>query len=89
LEISEEKMISIAILIGSTYALRQILKLSADKGKLFILNGVVKPVMIPIFIPLILIANNWNFSVTTIFPELEHHQRVALSLKSDDELCEL
>jgi hypothetical protein len=89
LEISEEKMISIAILIGSTYALRQILKLSADKGKLFILNGVVKPVMIPIFIPLILIANNWNFSVTTIFPELEHHQRVALSLKADDELCEL
>jgi hypothetical protein len=89
LEISEEKMISIAILIGSTYTLRQILKLSADKGKLFILNGVVKPVMIPIFIPLILIANNWNFSVTTIFPELEHHQRVALSLKSDDELCEL
>jgi hypothetical protein len=82
-------MISIAILIGSTYTLRQILKLSADKGKLFILNGVVKPVMIPIFIPLILIANNWNFSVTTIFPELEHHQRVALSLKSDDELCEL
>jgi hypothetical protein len=50
---------------------------------------VVKPVMIPIFIPLILIANNWNFSVTTIFPELEHHQRVALSLKADDELCEL
>jgi hypothetical protein len=89
LEISEEKMISIAILIGSTYTLRQILKLSADKGKLFILNGVVKPVMIPIFIPLILIANNWNFSVTTIFPELEHHQRVALSLKADDELCEL
>jgi hypothetical protein len=41
--------------------------LSTDERELFVLNGVVKLVMIPVFIPLVLVANNRNLSVAAIF----------------------
>jgi hypothetical protein len=41
--------------------------LSTDERELFVLNGVVKLVMIPVFIPLVLVANNRNLSVAVIF----------------------
>jgi hypothetical protein len=59
--------IRVTIIIGSANTLRKIPKLSEDKRKLFIFKGVVKPVMILILIPLVLIVENWNFSITAIF----------------------
>lgn len=67
LESSEEKTIRVTILICNFNALRWIFKLSTDERELFVLNAVVKLVMIPVFIPLVLVANNRNLSVAAIF----------------------
>jgi hypothetical protein len=70
LESGEKNTIYIPIFIRSANALRKILKLSTNKGKLFVLNCIVEPVMIPVFIPFVLITNNMNIDITAIL-ELE------------------
>jgi hypothetical protein len=59
-------MIYVSILIGGTNALGQILKLSTNKGKFFMFDYVVEPVMIPVFIPFVIVANNRHIDITAI-----------------------
>lgn len=40
--------------------------MNTDKGKFFILNYVVKPVMILVFIPLVLVVDNMHIDITAI-----------------------
>jgi hypothetical protein len=40
--------------------------LCAHKRELFVINGVIKPVMVPVFIPLILVGSDRNIGVSTI-----------------------
>jgi hypothetical protein len=68
LESNEKKTVCISIFVGSANALRQILKLCANKRELFIINSIVKPIVIPVLILLILVANNKNIGVgDTVF----------------------
>jgi hypothetical protein len=61
LESSEEKTIQVAIFVSSANALWQILKLSTNKG-----NRMVEPVIITVFVPFVLVADNRHIKITTI-----------------------
>jgi hypothetical protein len=66
LESSEEKTIHIPIFVSSANTIGQGLKLCAHKRELIVVNTKIKPIMVPVFIPLVLVGDDRNISVTTI-----------------------
>jgi hypothetical protein len=59
-------MIRISIFVSSANTLGHGIKLCAHKRELFVINSTINPIMVPVFIPLVLVGNDRNISVTTI-----------------------